>query len=622
MTDRSGRLAKLKVQNPFAAVSAGAPGRTPLPDVPDVNRRAFEVVANLIREQQARPDAHLAGLILGEVGEGKTHILNRIAAHGRAARPPYIVAYVEPIENPDRPFSYLLREVTVPLLRPEPGTGVTPLDAVAGQIYAEVITAACQHLGDGRFTPFLKTLEEQPAAIRHYRLSRSTRDAVIRRAEHLLRGEHPELSGALIRCLLHFPHSPVRRPAADWLMGEIIDRSDADQLGVSPGTDSSDGSREAFRRDLLRSLGILLARYRQIVVVAFDRLENLVTSARIAAFGRMVELLVDSVAGMVPIVCARGGQWESDLRNRLNQHVVTRLEANTAPLSGCTPTEALSIIAGRLAAVFGETESDDLFPFDRTELAAELAGEMESPREVLITANRRLRSVLDTQSGVPAEEPGESGLAEAWASAVSDVTADLDGHPPDRDRLRRAVRLLLTHADEALGIEAVRDADDRHIDLLFTFRAGGPERPMAILIDTAPHHLAVTAALRKGIGFLEDHPDGRAIYLRDARCPVPSRWTGTNALLNDFTDAGGAACFLPPETAGRLLALTSLIYSVGSGDVLLTEADGTVRPASEDDLGRFIESSLQLGRAAVWAEIATAMGADPAPDREASVSNR
>ena len=177
MTDRSGRLARLREHNPFAAVSAGAPGRTPLPDVFDVNRRAFEVIANLIREQQTRPDAHLAGLILGEVGEGKTHLLNRIAAHGRAARPPFIVAYVEPIENPDRPFSYLLREVTVPLLRPEPGTDVTPLDALAGRIYAEVITAACQHLGDGRFSAFLSSLAEHPAAIRHQPLSRATREA-------------------------------------------------------------------------------------------------------------------------------------------------------------------------------------------------------------------------------------------------------------------------------------------------------------------------------------------------------------------------------------------------------------------------------------------------------------
>ena len=621
MTDRSGRLARLRAHNPFAAVSAGAPGRTPLPDVFDVNRRAFEVIANLIREQQTRPDAHLAGLILGEVGEGKTHLLNRIAAHGRAARPPFIVAYVEPIENPDRPFSYLLREVTVPLLRPEPGTDVTPLDALAGRIYAEVITAACQHLGDGRFSAFLSSLAEHPAAIRHQPLSRATREAVIRRAEHLLRGDHPELTGALIRCLLHFPHSPVRRQAANWLMGEIIDRSDADQLGVSPGTDSPDVGREAFSRDLLRSLGILLARYRRIVVVACDRLENLVTSAQIAAFGRMVELLVDSVAGMVPIVSARGGQWESDLRHRLNQHVVTRLEANIAPLSGCTPPEALSIISGRLASAFGEDEADDLFPFDRTELTAELAVEMESPREVLITANRRLRAVLDTQSDAPAGESGESGLTDAWDAAVSDITADLDGHPPDRDRLRRAIRLLLTHADETLGIDAVHDADDRYIDLFCTLRIDDQERPAAVLIDTAPHHLAVTAALRKGIGFLREHPDGRAIYIRDARCPVPTRWSGTHALLDDFTNAGGAACFLSPETAGRLLALTSLIYSIQSGDVLLTEADGTVRPASEADLGRFIESRLRLGRASVWAEIATAFGAGPAPDRKPEASD-
>ena len=87
----------------------------------------------------------------------------------------------------------------------------------------------------------------------------------------------------------------------------------------------------------MTSLGFLLTRYQQPLVVCFDRLENLETDEHIHALGKMVEFLVDKAQAMLPVVCFRGMQWEEKFRHKLNQHVSSRLETNKFELRGCHP---------------------------------------------------------------------------------------------------------------------------------------------------------------------------------------------------------------------------------------------------------------------------------------------
>ena len=101
-----------------------------------------------------------------------------------------------------------------------------------------------------------------------------------------------------------------------------------------------------------------MTRYRQPLVICFDRLENLETDEQIHALGKMVEFLVDKAQAMLPIACFRGMQWEEKFRHKLNQHVSSRLETNKFELRGCTPEQALAIVRSRLAAVPGNAEAE------------------------------------------------------------------------------------------------------------------------------------------------------------------------------------------------------------------------------------------------------------------------
>ena len=64
-----------------------------------------------------------AGLILAEVGSGKTHLLGRILTQSKQMHSPCAFAYIQPLEDPEQTYRYLLREVMVNLFHPD---GVIP----------------------------------------------------------------------------------------------------------------------------------------------------------------------------------------------------------------------------------------------------------------------------------------------------------------------------------------------------------------------------------------------------------------------------------------------------------------------------------------------------------------
>ena len=68
--------------------------------------------------RRANPALNCAGLIVGEVGSGKTHLLGRILTQRQQTRFPCAFAYIQPLEDPEQTYRYLLREVMVNLFHP------------------------------------------------------------------------------------------------------------------------------------------------------------------------------------------------------------------------------------------------------------------------------------------------------------------------------------------------------------------------------------------------------------------------------------------------------------------------------------------------------------------------
>ena len=132
---------------------------------------------------------------------------------------------------------------------------------------------------------------------------------------------------------------------------------------------------------------------------------------------------------------------------------------------------------------------------------------------------------------------------------------------------------------------------------------------MIFLIDVEPHHAAVGACLARGIAFLEEEPAGRAVYIRDARCPFPPppTWEATNKKLQLFKGYGGRVVFLDSEQAARWYALALLSYAVREQDITVAGPNNTPRPITFEEFTAFIEQDISTQKTRAFQEIEAAL---------------
>lgn len=574
--------------NPFTSSSVGDPWDATYPDVPSINEHAFRGLYQLIEQHTTNPALNCAGLIVGEVGSGKTHLLGRVLQQSKQARLPFAFAYIQPLEDPEQTYRYLLREVMVNLFHPmEASPHATQFRRLVTRVFQE---GCPDTLLPGRLS-----------------ITPATFAAVQQRALRQLTAAYPAISGRFVQVLLQYAVLERRSAAMHWLTGRVLDEADAARLQVPDRARVSAAALEEEARELLSSLGLLLAHYRQPLVICFDRLENLDTDEHIHALGKMVEFLVDKAQAMLPIACFRGMQWEEKFRHKLNQHVSSRLETNKFELRGCTPEQALAIVRSRLAAVPGNQSTEPLFPFDAEELLKTFHLGLYSPRRVITLANQRLRQILDEEPPPPVS-PGQK-LQEAFAGQYQAIGRDFERYQPDRGRLRRALELYLRYGpSHCVRIES---GQEKYIDFATTMRlAQATPGPVIFLIDVEHHHAAVGACLSRGIAFLQDEPSGRAVYIRDARCPLPPppTWEATNKKLQLFKACGGKVVFLDTEQAVRWYALALLSYAVKEQDIAVVGVNTTPRPVTFEEFAAFIRQEISGQKTHAFQDIEAAVG--------------
>lgn len=605
------QLDLLKQRNPFASSSVGDPWDSHYPHVPSINEQAFDGLCHLMAQKAQDPALNCAALILGEVGSGKTHLLGRLLAHTTQAQPPLAFAYIQPIEDPEQTYRYLLREVMVNICRPTHRPPyATQLDALLAAVCIEVIHHHSRPQGRDK----LQTLQRDGLNVLTY-LRPPVFDYAQSWAIDLLCGAYPAMSAHFLRALFQVRLPDQRAIAMHWLRGDVLDTTDAKRLGVPERFQASSMSLEQEARDILASLGLVLARYRQPLLLCFDRLENLETEAQIHAFGKMLEFLVDTAKGMLPIACARGQQWQERFKQVLNQHVTSRLETNRFALQGCTAEQALALVHSRLASVFDAEHSEALFPFDADELRQMFQAGFHSPRVVIARVNERLRQLLDAGLSTPMSP--QQTLQEAFDHQVRTILQDFDRYPPDRDRLRRALGLYLHHCSgRRRRLESVKrpETERKYIDWVGTLQTGSPTSspgtvlPVTVLIDVEPHPASVSAGLTRGIDALQTAPPGLVVYVRDARCPLPAHWKTTNEKLQRFKALGGHVVILHRDCAARWYALALLSYAVREGDITLITAAQQLRPISQDEFADFIQHAFDGEAGSAFGEIAAVLG--------------
>ncbi|MDM8522670.1 hypothetical protein QUF80_04790 [Desulfococcaceae bacterium HSG8] len=596
MMNRDEMLNALWNKNPFTSSSAGDPWERKYPDVEDVNKTAFEGLRQLIQQKAADPSENLAGIVLGDAGEGKTHLIGRILEYGRRTGTPFSFAYIQPIEDPEQTYRYLLREVIVNLCYPvNPSLNTTYLDRILANIFKDGLEKKFRSSKTEKHIRLLDKLREDPISVfREDIITSAALEYIEKESLNFMMGEHPKFPDNFLKILFQYRIPGKKAASVKWLKGSIIDDEDALLLGVRGRQDRTDASLEQEARDILDALGVLMARYGQPMVICFDRLENLETDEQIRAFGKMVESLVDTAKAMLPIAFVRWGLWEEKFRIKLNQHVIDRLESNELKLKrGCTVEQALDIIRNRLAFAC-ENKEDDLFPFDRDQLIHMFEGEVESPREVIKQANKLLREIVGKKQSEPSIV---KQLQEEFESQYQTILADFDRYAPDRGRLRRALKLYLNNTPPETGFEIVdllKPHRNKYIDFECRIKFSESSVPAIFIIDMELHHRSVGASLKRGSDFLGKNNEGKAIYIRDQRCVIPSlpKWEGTNDKLRNFENLGGSAVLLDNKQAARCYALALLSYAVKEGDITVTDANNQMRPVSAEEFSCFIQEKI------------------------------
>ncbi len=651
------KLKRLRAENPFTSSSVGDPWEDRYFDVRSVNERAFNEISQLIDQKIKDPALSCAGLVFGEVGSGKTHLVSRILNYDKENEFRFSFAYIQPIEDPEQTYRYLLREVIVNLCYPiHKNSAVTQMDMILDKSFREIeepdpasfAAQAERCLKAFRNDPLrlfrekkIRTgmLKELGSSFKSFVVARKRRspDEADKKALEFMRTLFPDIPKEFLKVLFQYQIPEKRAAAVDWLKGIAIDGEDALRLGVADRVNDSSALLEQKSRNILSCMGTLLTRYNQPLVICFDRLENYDTDEKIHSLGKMVEFLVDKAKAMLPLVFVRGQQWEESFTAKLNQQVITRLKTNEFQLKGCNAEQSLEIIARRLGSVYGEVRGQgsgvrgrhpeprtpnpepgsDLFPFDRDKLAEIFKTRLHTPRQVIMLANRLLRQILYPDQNVRNSDNSDTALdrlQDEFESQFRIISADSDRYPPDRSRLRRALELYLNHGPDQSIVSSLNRPEDKYLDFECRISRDMPAacpvppaacpypengkdsgKPAVFIIDTELNNSYVRAGLKRGVAFLEASPLNKAVYIRDARCPIPPppQWKATNDMLAEFKNLGGLCLTLDAEQSARWYALALLGFAIKSGDVTVIDADSRSRSVSAEELAAYIRERIR-----------------------------
>ncbi len=596
--ENQSKLDVLKRNNPFLSSSTADPWTNNFPDVRTVSKDVFDFIFSTLVQKKQNPDVGIACLVLGEAGAGKTHLISRIHKQLASSSNSVLFSYIQPIEDPGQTFRYLLREIVVNLCRPNPETGnVTQFDVLLGRILTDLLIKKIRikqiSVEDQR--KLIKNLKNDPTYFRRSKILQKVlaHKTIEKYGRDYLLGEFPNLDEQFLNVFLSLRINSLRTPALSWLKGVILDDEDASLLRVKTRFGATDASLEQEARSILFSIGQLLAKYKHLLLVCFDRMENLDSPAHVVAFGKMLEFLVDQVQAMLPLAFYRGQLWEERFKHELNDHVVTRLESNISILKGCNVTSALNIIKARLSYAYGTDIKNDYFPFDREELITYFESEILSPREVIIEANERLKKIL----GMIEEESSVSItdiLYEEFSQQYKQLLNNSSSVSPDRLRLRHTLNIYLKSFPEDSEIRSATfefsGGSDDVIDYICMFKTEKNRSfKAAFIIDDSLHHKTVNSKLEKAIEFLEENTSNKVYYIRDRRSkfPGPESWKVTNKTLRKFKDKGGVSLKLTQAQAMAWYSLTFLHYKVVEGDVSFQPANRKLRSLTDNEFMQF-----------------------------------
>lgn len=548
MKDNESILERLREKNPFTSQTSPLPWDNTTPDLQQLNRNTSEEIEQLLRHKRREPSTPLAGLIIGDTGSGKTHMLTRILRKLRENENPAIFVIVRTFRDPETVTQYLLSQIFISL-RHMHSNGRSQFDVLTEEI--------------------MNVYNERRRNDGFDDISRIDKRVYLSR-------DMPRLDKNFLKALLLYIETKdeaVKFDVLEWLENGL-DEEDSQRLGLpAKDTDSmSDAKRESVAETTLISLGLVLGYAKIPMIICFDQLESIRTREMIDAWGDLISLMINELPGILPLCLVKPETWKNVFLPALDSSVVRRLNGSIMIMNMCTLEQAHQLIKDRITYVFKE---------DAEEIYTWLMGRMEntlkpsmSPAEIIEHVNRFINS-SDTGDD---EKEIYRAVSSAYDDEYKNVQSESKSWPPNADNLTLALEVWLNSHDE---FESVKGTG-KYIKIQGIYNG----RKYAFVILTAKGHSTVSAGLRHGMEFMKEYPDGECFYITEDKTHKRT-WKQANENLAKFKDSGGHVIMLDKFTRINWYALTALINRTDNGDVNLYLLSGS-RTASRDDIKSFV----------------------------------
>ena len=552
---------QLVAKNPFASSAAPNPWDNANPDLDSLNRTVVDHIDLLLKMTRENPAETFAGLILGEAGAGKTHMLKRVLRRIRESGEIAIFVTVRAFMDPESVMQDLLREVFISMGR-EHGDGKLQID-----LLLEALDKAYRR--DFREDALGGMARLEPLQMK---LDRVNND--------------------FLRCLLLYASTEdasLKNDILRWMRGES-DESFSEKLDVIACNwdEMTPAAQEKKARDRLLSLGHVLRYVRVPMLVCFDQLDGMTSEDLLNAWGTAASLLINDVYGVLPLAFLRADTWEQRFSPRLDDAVRQKFLNHRLPMANCNLEQAKQLIKERIKAFF---DDDDEVEQKYQWLMARLNTTLKpgySPRMVITLANQAIQEAGD---GADAAHEVEHALAEAYREECDKVASDPNSWPPNANHLLSALEMWLGAHPE---IKVSRSAD-KYLRLSGKRSAEGLEAPCAFIVMTTRHHRSAAAAISRGIKFLEENPNGFCCYVTDERAlKGPENWKQVHELLGQFRALKGRTVVLQPDGRAAWYGLVAFQNKVCNGDVTLYPPSGGPRLATPEDLSGYMKEGFRL----------------------------
>lgn len=553
MSDNNSILQRLRENNPFSSPASPLPWNNTNPDLLNLNRETSDEIEQLIRRKRLKPAEPLGGLILGEAGSGKTHMLTRILRKLRSNAQLAVFVAVRAFTDPYSVTQHILSEIfnSLRLIHSNQHSQFDMITSEFMNAYRE------RRQNDG-----FENIENLDPRV-------------------YIKKDIPRLNRNFLKCLLSYMSASdegMKMDIIDWLCFELDDE-DSLNLGLPlRDIDSmTSAKREQEAENILISLGLVLAYAKVPMIICFDQLDGMKDKENyrelITAWGNIISLLMNDLSGILPLCFMKAQTWNDVFLPILDEAVAQRIKNNRMIMKECSIKQAQQLIHDRITAVFRE-DAEETYNWLISKISITKG---LSPRDVIELANR---AITNPGTTINTTDEINKTIMGVFGDEYKKVQAVPVAWPPNANQLAFALEVWL---DSIGGFNIIKNTW-KYIKVLELHG----DRRFAFVIITPKTHFTAAAGVQEAMKFMKEYPGSFCCYVLEEKSHKKT-WKRFFERLKEFEQAGGFVTRLDKESRISWYALAALINRIDNGDVNIYTSS-THRTATRNDIKDFVRT--------------------------------